>query len=157
MACIDNKDAVPSNEVEECVVCQAQKAHALVRPPHRWLISRRPCTLTTGGELHRYSTSHIAIVSPVSPPGKQAVAIKIYHLSQATKNNLLPRLSIWAVSCGCRVWVFLAWYRPLERTFLSRIHELFCLFENSQENIPIAYRGSWVPPCSTYYTPRRRL
>lgn len=98
-----------------------------------------------------------AIVSPVRPPGKQAVAIKIYHLFQATKNNLLPQLSIWAVSCGCRVWVFLAWYKPLERTFLSRIHELFCLFENSQENIPIAYRGSWVPPCSTYYTPRRRL
>lgn len=116
-------------------------------------------TLYSDNRREAAQVQHIAyaIVSPVSPPGKQAVAIKIYHLFQATENNLLPQLSIWAVSCGCRVWVFLAWYRPLERTFLSRIHELFCLFENSQENIPIAYRGSWVPPCSTYYTPRRRL
>ena len=87
-----------------------------------------------------------AIASPVSPPGKQAVAIE-RHLFQATKNNLLPQLSVRAVSCGCRarvshgavLWRGLSLQEPMSCSAYLRTHrKTFPSYTGAHECPPAA-------------------
>lgn len=146
MACIENEDAVPSNWVDECVVCQAQKAHALVRPLHRWLVSRRACTLTQQGSSTgtAHHTCHCFSCQPTRKTGCSCKEVSCFKLQKpASCLSCLSGLAPVGAECGSFLHSTVLWrgfsiQEPTSCSANLRIHRKTCPLHTGAHGYPPA-------------------